>query len=104
MLTAADLATMRTVQAGAMLDTCTLRVWAPTVDAWGSEVAGWTQRTGVPLRAGRHRHTPERAPPRRWHHLHLAGSIAPGLADGGHSPPRIASSSPTATARRSIRR
>lgn len=48
MLTAADLATMRTVQASAMLDTCTLRVWAPTVDAWGSEIAGWTQRTGVP--------------------------------------------------------
>lgn len=48
MLTAADLTAMRTVQTAAMLDTCTLRVWTPTIDAWGSEVAGWTQRAGVP--------------------------------------------------------
>lgn len=48
MLTAADLTAMRTVQTAAMQDTCTLRVWTPTIDAWGSEVPGWTQRAGVP--------------------------------------------------------
>lgn len=46
-LTAAELAAMRGVQNGAMLDTCTLRTWAPTTDAFGSEVEGWTLRTGV---------------------------------------------------------
>jgi len=47
MLTTADLAAMRSAQSAAMQDRCTLRIWAPTVDAFGSEVAGWTERTGV---------------------------------------------------------
>lgn len=45
---AADLAAMRAVQAGVMMDVCTLRTWTPTVDGWGSEVDGWTLRSGVP--------------------------------------------------------
>ena len=45
---AADLAAMRAVQTETMQDTCTLRVWTPTIDAWGSEIAGWTLRAGVP--------------------------------------------------------
>lgn len=44
---AAELAAMRAVQDGAMMDTCTLRTWAPVVDAFGSETPGWTLRTGV---------------------------------------------------------
>jgi hypothetical protein len=48
MLTATELAAMRSVQNSAMQDTCTLRVWAPTLDPWGSQVEGWTLRTGVP--------------------------------------------------------
>ena len=47
-LSPADLAAMRAAQAETMQDTCTLRIWTPTVDAWGSEIAGWTQRAGVP--------------------------------------------------------
>lgn len=47
MLTAAELASMRAAQVAAMNDTCTLRTWTPTVDAFGSEVEGWTDRTGV---------------------------------------------------------
>ena len=43
----ADLAAMRTVQAAAMMDTCTLRTWAPTVDDYGTEIAGYTDTTGV---------------------------------------------------------
>lgn len=39
---------MRAVQAAAMMDTCTLRTWAPTTDAFGSEVPGWVERTGIP--------------------------------------------------------
>lgn len=46
-LTAAELAAMRGVQNGAMMDTCTLRTWAPSTDAFGSEVEDWTLRTGV---------------------------------------------------------
>lgn len=45
--TAADLAAMRTVQESAMMDTCTLRVWTPTVDAYGTEIAGYTNTAGV---------------------------------------------------------
>lgn len=44
---AAELAAMRDVQHGAMMDTCTLRTWTPTIDAFGSETPGWTVRTGV---------------------------------------------------------
>lgn len=47
MLTAADLAFMRATQIEAMGDTCTLRVWTPTIDAYGTEVEGWTDTTGV---------------------------------------------------------
>jgi len=58
MLTQRDLAAMRATQAAAMMDTCTLRSWTPTVDEYGTEVEGWTERTGVPCgldtsRAGR---------------------------------------------------
>ena len=42
-----ELTTMRTVQTGAMMDICTLRVWTPTVDAYGTEIAGWTDTAGI---------------------------------------------------------
>jgi len=38
---------MRATQTGAMMDTCTLRVWTPTVDSYGTEIAGWTSTTGI---------------------------------------------------------
>ncbi len=47
MLTAADLAFMRATQIEAMGDTCTLRVWTPTVDDYGTEIEGWTDAAGV---------------------------------------------------------
>jgi hypothetical protein len=47
MLTAADLAGMRATQIAAMGDTCTLRVWNPTVDDYGTEIEGWTATAGV---------------------------------------------------------
>ena len=47
MLTAGELASMRTVQNVAMMDTCTLRIQSSTQDAYGSEVKTWTERTGV---------------------------------------------------------
>ena len=47
MLTAADLAGMRATQIAAMGDTCTLRVWNPTVDDYGTEIEGWTDTAGV---------------------------------------------------------
>ncbi len=47
MLTAADLAFMRATQIEAMGDTCTLRKWAPTVDNYGTEIAAYTETTGV---------------------------------------------------------
>jgi hypothetical protein len=47
MLTAGELATMRTTQTAAMMDTCTLRVWTPTVDAYGTEIAGWVDTANV---------------------------------------------------------
>jgi len=58
MLTQRELADMRATQAAAMMDTCTLRSWSPTVDDYGTEVEGWTERTDVPCgldtsRAGR---------------------------------------------------
>ena len=45
--TADELAGMRCVQRGAMMDTCTLRAWTPTVDDYGTEIAGWTDTAGV---------------------------------------------------------
>lgn len=45
--TATDLASMRAVQGSAMMDTCTLSVWTPTVDEYGTEIAGYTDTTGV---------------------------------------------------------
>jgi len=45
--TAADLAAMRTVQDAAMMDTCTLRVWTPTVDDYGTEIAGYSDTADV---------------------------------------------------------
>lgn len=45
--TAADLASMRAVQGSAMMDTCTLHVWTPTVDDYGTEIAGYTDTTGI---------------------------------------------------------
>lgn len=45
--TADELAAMRTVQTGAMMDTCTLRVWTPTVDDYGTEIAGYVDTAGV---------------------------------------------------------
>lgn len=45
--TADELTSMRSVQAGAMMDTCTLRKWNPTVDNYGTEIAAWTDTTGV---------------------------------------------------------
>lgn len=45
--TADELAAMRTVQQAAMMDTCTLRVWTPTIDDYGTEIAGYVDTTGV---------------------------------------------------------
>jgi hypothetical protein len=45
--TADELAGMRSVQTGAMMDTCTLRKWAPTVDNYGTENEGYTDTAGV---------------------------------------------------------
>ena len=45
--TAAELTAMRTVQSAAMMDTCTLRTWVPTVDDYGTEIAGYTDVAGV---------------------------------------------------------
>jgi hypothetical protein len=47
MLTAGELAQMRGVQGATMMDTCTLRVWAATLDDYGNEVDTLTDRTGV---------------------------------------------------------
>ncbi len=44
---AAELAGMRSVQAGAMMDTCTLRVLSVTQDNYGEEVEAWTETAGV---------------------------------------------------------
>lgn len=44
---AAELAGMRGVQAGAMMDTCTLRVLSVTQDDYGEEVEAWTETAGV---------------------------------------------------------
>jgi hypothetical protein len=45
--TADELTRMRAVQVDAMMDTCTLRVWTPTVDNYGTEIAAYTDRTNV---------------------------------------------------------
>ena len=45
--TAGELASMRIVQNAAMMDTCTLRKWAPTVDNYGTEIAAYTDTTDV---------------------------------------------------------
>ena len=45
---AAELDAMRSVQAGAMMDTCTLRVKSVTQDDYGQEVDTWADRAGVP--------------------------------------------------------
>jgi hypothetical protein len=45
--TPGELTAMRDVQTGAMMDTCTLRKWAPTTDNYGTEIEGWTETTGV---------------------------------------------------------
>ena len=45
--TAAELTAMRSVQSAAMMDTCTVRTWTPTVDDYGTEIAGYTDVTGV---------------------------------------------------------
>jgi len=44
---AAELAGMRGVQAGAMMDTCTLRVLSITQDDYGEEVEAWAETSGV---------------------------------------------------------
>ncbi len=44
---AAELAAMRSVQTGAMMDTCTLRVLSVTVDDYGQEVEAWAEQAGV---------------------------------------------------------
>lgn len=46
--TATELAAMRTVQESAMMDTCTVRTWAPATDDYGTEIAGYSDVTGVP--------------------------------------------------------
>lgn len=46
--TATELAGMRSVQAGAMMDACTLRVRSVTHDDYGEEVPAYTDTTGVP--------------------------------------------------------
>lgn len=45
--TADELTRMRAVQVDAMMDTCTVHVYAPTVDDYGTEIAGYTDTTGV---------------------------------------------------------
>lgn len=45
--TAAELAAMRNVQTGAMMDTCTLRVLSVSVDDYGQEVETFAETTGV---------------------------------------------------------
>lgn len=30
-----------------MMDTCTLHVWTPTGDGYGTEISGWTDTTGI---------------------------------------------------------
>lgn len=45
--TAGELDRMRGVQNGAMMDTCTLRIYSPTVDNYGTEIAAYTERPGV---------------------------------------------------------
>lgn len=45
--TANELERMRSVQVGAMMDTCTLRIWTPTVDDYGTEIPGYVDTTGV---------------------------------------------------------
>ena len=46
--TAAELQAMRSTQAGAMMDTCTLRVRSVTQDDYGEEVETFADRAGVP--------------------------------------------------------
>lgn len=46
--TVAELAGMRSTQAGAMMDACTLRVLSVTVDDYGQEVEAWAETAGVP--------------------------------------------------------
>jgi len=45
--TAAELDAMRSVQTGAMMDTCTLRVRSVTQDDYGEEVESFTDTPGV---------------------------------------------------------
>ena len=45
--TAAELDAMRSTQAGAMMDTCTLRVRSVTQDDYGEEVEAWAETPGV---------------------------------------------------------
>lgn len=45
--TADELASMRIVQNAAMMDTCTLRKWAPTTDNYGTEIPAYTDTTDV---------------------------------------------------------
>ena len=45
--TAAELQAMRSTQAGAMMDTCTLRVRSTTQDDYGEEVETFADRAGV---------------------------------------------------------
>lgn len=45
--TAAELAGMRSVQTGAMMDTCTLRVRSVTLDDYGEEVETFAEQAGV---------------------------------------------------------
>lgn len=45
---AAELQAMRGTQAGAMMDTCTLRTLVVTQNALGEEIQTWTERGGVP--------------------------------------------------------
>jgi hypothetical protein len=47
MLTSAEIAAMIAQQQESMMDTCTLRVWNPTIDDYGTEVEGWVYTTGV---------------------------------------------------------
>lgn len=48
MLTSGELAAMRAVQGQALMDTCTLRTYAPGRNEFGEETPGWTERAGVP--------------------------------------------------------
>lgn len=45
--TADELTRMRAVQIDAMMDTCTLHVWTPTVDNYGTEIAAYTDTPNV---------------------------------------------------------